>query len=271
MNDQPADERVLNLSGVRNFRDYGGYAVAGGGRVKRGMLWRSGEHGEASDTDLDHIAALDLRYIVDLRGNGEREVSPCRRHPDFDGEVLFYDGETGGLAPLLEQNEGTMTEEYAHRAMEAIYADLPNRENLLWIFRRYFASLNHAAGSAPGTGDFGNLIHCHAGKDRTGMAVALLHHTLGVHPDDAMADFLMTNAASDIDAQVARKAEGMRKKFGPMEDEAVRVFMGVDERYLLAARRAVEESHGSLDAFLSDVLNVDDARRDALRLHWIEA
>ena len=254
--------RIIELDHVQNFRDYGGYGAAGGHRVKRGVLWRSGEHGDASDDDLDRIAALDIRHIVDLRGNGERETSPCRRHPDFEGEVLFYDGDTGGLAPLLEQNDGPMSEEDAHQAMETIYAALPNRDNLLWIMRRYFATLAKGEGAS--------LIHCHAGKDRTGMSVALLHHVLGVHPDDAMADFLLTNEASDLDRRVVSVGPQVREKYGPMSDGAVRALMGVDERYLVAARKAVEEASGSVDAFLEDVLEVDGARVAALRLHLLE-
>lgn len=255
------DARIIELEAIHNFRDYGGYTTTSGGRVKSGLLWRSGEHGAASDTDLDRVAALDLRHIVDLRGNGEREVSPCRRHPDFGGEVLFYDGDTGGLAPLVDRRDAPLSVRDAHRAMEDIYADLPNRENLLSIMRRYFAALAGGEGAS--------LVHCHAGKDRTGMAVDLLHHALGVHPDDAMADYLLTNEASDLDARVANSGDSVREKYGAMGDETIRVLMAVDERYILAARKAVTEEHGSADAFLRDVLGVDEAARDALRLHLI--
>ena len=51
---------MLDLEGVYNFRDYGGYPVAGGGRLKRGLLWRSGQHHDATDADLERIAALKL-------------------------------------------------------------------------------------------------------------------------------------------------------------------------------------------------------------------
>ena len=41
------DTRVLPLTGIHNFRDYGLYPVAGGGRVRPGLLWRSAQHGDA--------------------------------------------------------------------------------------------------------------------------------------------------------------------------------------------------------------------------------
>lgn len=257
------DDRVIPFSGIHNFRDYGGYAIAGGGRVKRGTLYRSGEHGGASDDDLTVISGLDLAYIIDLRGNSERAANPCRRPSDFFGEVLFFDGETAGLAPHVEAAKDALDAVAAHAAMERLYAQLPGRENLIWIMRRYFDALAAGAGSS--------VVHCLAGKDRTGMAVDLLHHALGVHPDDAMDDYLLTNTAGNLDARVAAGAKAVRAKYGNVDDATIRVLMGVDARYLVAARKSVEDSHGSIDAFLTNVLGVDAAKRETLRLHLVDA
>ncbi|MEN9926836.1 MAG: hypothetical protein RL268_2962, partial [Pseudomonadota bacterium] len=57
------DSRVLKLDGVHNFRDYGGYDTADGAAVKRGLLWRSAQHGDASDADLDAIHALGVTTV----------------------------------------------------------------------------------------------------------------------------------------------------------------------------------------------------------------
>ena len=255
--------RIVSLSGVHNFRDYGGYGVKGGGAVKRGVLYRSGQHCDASDADLETIAALDLRYIIDMRGNGERRAYPCRRQPGFAGAIVYHDGETAALAPHIEAARYQLNEAGAHARMEALYANLPFRTPLIAVLRLYFAAL--AKGQGP------SLVHCLAGKDRTGMAVALLHHALGVHPDDAMEDFLLTNTAGNIDARVAAGAETIRAKWGPLADSTIRILMGVDARYLAAMHKSVEREHGSLDLFLHDVLQVDEARRDALRLHLIDA
>ena len=255
--------RVLTLSGVHNFRDYGGYAGIDGGKLKRGLLFRSGQHSDAQDADLQRIAALDLKHVIDMRGNSERAKYPCRRSGDFAAEVLFFDGETAALAPHVEAAEGALDETSAHAKMEALYANLPFREPLIAVMRQYFAALAEGKGAS--------LVHCLAGKDRTGMAVALLHHSLGVHPDDAMEDFLLTNTAGNLDARVAAGAVAIRNKWGPIKDSTIRILMGVDARYLVAMRKAVEREHGSLDGFLADVLEVDSTRRDALRLHLMEA
>lgn len=255
-------DRVLPLEGVHNFRDYGGYATAGGGRLRRRMLWRSAQHGEATDADLDSIDALALRHVIDFRGLSERSANPCRRGPAFSAEVLFYEGETADLAPHIEASDGVLDPAGAHRAMERIYRNLPNRKPVHWVMRRYFGMLARGEGAS--------LVHCLAGKDRTGMAVALLHHALGVHPDDAMEDFLLTNVAGNIDARIAAGGDAIRARRGDISDDTIRVLMGVDERYLRAMREAVSASHGSVDAFLESELGVDAAMREALRLHLVE-
>ena len=257
------DPRVLPLEGIHNFRDYGGYPVVGGGRVKRGLLWRSGQHVDATEADLAALDQLALAHVIDLRGDSERRNAPCRRSDGFGAEVHFYAGETANLAPHLEAVDGQLDPEGAHRAMERIYRNLPGREPVLWVMRRYFAVLSQ--------GDGASLVHCLAGKDRTGMSVALLHHALGVHWDDAMADFVLTNTAGNMEARIAAGSEAIRAKYGAISDETIRVLMGVDARYLTAMREAVEAAHGSLDDFLEDVLGVTAQTRDALRLHLVEA
>ncbi|WP_114522077.1 tyrosine-protein phosphatase [Altererythrobacter sp. ZODW24] len=257
------DSRIIPLSGVHNFRDYGGYASSDGGRVKSGLLFRSGQHQEASDQDLATIDALELRHVIDMRGNSERRSYPCRRSDNFQGQVVFYDGETAALAPHVEAAQGALDVATAHAKMERLYSRLPFREPLIAVLRDYFAALASGQGAS--------LVHCLAGKDRTGMAVALVHHTLGVHPDDAMEDFLLTNTAGNIDARIEAGAGAIREKWGPLSDDTIRVLMGVDARYLEAAREALVDEHGSADVFLKDVLGVDEAMRASLRLHLIES
>lgn len=257
------EPRVLPLEGIHNFRDYGGYPVAGGGRVKRGLLWRSGHHADAIESDLVSVDAISLAHVFDMRGNSERERNTCRRSTAFSAQVHFFDGETASLAPHLEAADGALDVESAHRAMERIYRELPNREPVLWILRRYFAALAN--------GDGASLVHCYAGKDRTGMAVALLHHALGVHPDDAMDDFLATNRAHNNEARIASGYAAVKDKYRAADEATVRVLMGVDARYLFAMREAVEAEYGSLDVFLDQVLGVTPQVRDALRLHLTHA
>lgn len=243
--------RVLSFSGIHNFRDYGGYHGRDGARVKAGRLYRSGQHLDADQDDLVRVAALGLSTVVDLRGKSERAAHPCPRPGGFEALVLFADGETAGsvTAPHVEAARQVSTADDAHRAMVNLYQQMPFRPYLVEIFRAYFKALAERDGPS--------LVHCLAGKDRTGLIVALLHDMLGVHRDDIMADYLLTNTAGNIDARIAAGATTVRANFGhDMSDDAVRTLMSVDATYLNAGFESILVKHGSLAAYRRAVLDV---------------
>jgi protein-tyrosine phosphatase len=249
-------DRVKPFRGIHNFRDYGGYATHGGGRLKADVLFRSGQHVAATPNDLVAVAALGLGTVVDLRGNSERRSYPCARPGGFAAQVLFFDGETAGRggAPHVEAAREIASAGDAHRAMVDLYGFMPFRPNLIAVMRMYFAALAERDGA--------HLLHCLAGKDRTGLGAALLHTLMGVHRDDMMADYLLTNTAGDPEARIAAGAASIRKSRGPqISDAAVRTLMGVDAAFLDAAFDAIVAEHGSVEAYARDVLQVTPERR----------
>ncbi len=251
------DDRILSLHGVHNFRDYGGYASSFGGMVKRGLLWRSAQHGDASEADLDAIHALGITTVVDLRGPSEREAKPCRRHDDFAAQVFAYPEETAGLALHTEAADGVVTAAEARAAMLRLYEGIAFRENLIPMLRCLFEVLARAEGPS--------LVHCVAGKDRTGFAVALVQHVLGVSRDEILADYLFTNVAGNIEARIAAGGTQIRERHGNIDDATIRILMGVQEDYLTTAIAAAEARYGSLDGYLDAVLGVDEAMQEKLR------
>lgn len=254
-----SEDRVLALQGVHNFRDYGGYAVSGGGRLKRGALWRSGQHHGATDADLEKIAALGLGSVFDLRSGVERTNHPCRRSAGFSAVVHFGEESTARTAPHLAAAPRRQQRSAAdvHESMLRNYRGICFRPELQAMMRRYIAGLLDGTGSS--------LINCMAGKDRTGVAVALLHLAVGVHRDDVMEDYLLTNTAGDTEARIAAGAETIRAMSGDLDSEVVRVLMGVEPEYLEAAFDAIEERHGSMASYLEDGLGMDEAARMRLR------
>lgn len=250
-------ERTLPLSGVHNFRDYGGYGVEGGGRLRDGILWRSAHHETASDADLVAIDALGLETVIDLRGDDERESHPCRRSDQFSARVLFAGGITAGLAPHLQAAGGAIDAETARARMIDTYAGMPYRPALVATLRLYLAAL--AEYDAP------SLVHCVAGKDRTGFAVAVVHRLLGVHEDDLMQDYLLTNTAGKIEDRIAQGAAHIRARYGAeIHDDAIRALMSVNPAYLDAALTTVRRDHGDIPTYAETVLNLTPAMRDAM-------
>ena len=256
-----AMKRVLKLDGVHNFRDYGGYAAASGARIKSGVLWRSAQHGDASEADLAAIDALGLKTVIDLRGPSERDAKPCRRSAGFAAQVFAYPEETAGLALHTQAADGVVTEAEARAAMLRLYDGIAFRDNLVPMLRCHFEVLKRNEGPS--------LVHCVAGKDRTGFAVALVQHALGVSRDEIVADYMLTNVAGNIEARIAAGAQQIRAHRGAITDATIRVLMGVEEDYIAAAFNAVEARHGDVDGYLAEVIGVDAAAVEALRRDYL--
>jgi protein-tyrosine phosphatase len=252
------NNRIIALTGIHNFRDYGGYQGQDGARLRTGLLFRSGQHCDATDDDLVGVDALAIANVIDLRGDSERASYPCLRSPAFAGRVHFAEGETAGHAPHVEASKDVKTAADAKAAMTALYCDMPFRPRLIEIYTQYFAVLADHDGPS--------LIHCLAGKDRTGIAVALLHTLLGVHTDDIFADYLLTNTAGNIERRIAAGATAVRSGFGRgMNDDAVRALMSVDADYLNAAFAVIAAQHNSVENYCADVLGVTKDMRQRLK------
>ena len=252
----------LPLSGVHNFRDYGGWATRDGNSVREGLLYRSGHHVEASEEDLAAIAPLGIHTVIDLRGASERAANPCRRVEGFDGEVIFYDGETSSSPPHMDVDPAASAGEFARARMNAVYTRMPANPAMIEMFGRYLRILADRDGAS--------LVHCYAGKDRTGIAATMLLHILGVAEADWRTEFLRTNDAPTFEVLARQSLPGIEKRLGRKLDEgAARDLLGVREEYLDTFLEQVRASHGGFDAYLADAIGVDDALREALIARFV--
>ena len=256
-NSKTADP-FIHTDGIHNLRDYGGYAARGGQRVVIGKLFRSGQHMDASDADLDIVQRLDIRTIIDLRGLSERDSFPCRRHSDFAASVIAFDGETSN-SPPHEGGGGPlhMTVKKARERMIAVYTRMPDNPAMIDMFSRYLKALANRDG--------GSLVHCFAGKDRTGIAASLLLHILGVAHDDIVAEFLRTNDAPMRTILERQSLPRMEKHYDAIDLDALQDLMGVRPEYIETYWNKVTTEHGSIDAYLGNVLGVDERRKNRLR------
>lgn len=248
--------RLHAFDAVENFRDYGDYATAAGRRVRGGVLFRAGHQARATDSDVARIQALNLSTVVDLRRASERTAQPSRRPDGFSGEIIEWAGREDGEAPHITfLKTAPLTEEGGRAFMIETYRRLPFEAAHLELFRRYFHALGFSEGPV--------LIHCAAGKDRTGLLAALTHHVLGVSGDEMMEDYLLTNTAVDLERRariVARQLEAWTGK--PASHAAVTAFLGVSPDFLRAAMMAIQAKHGSVDDYLTEALGVDRSLRD---------
>lgn len=268
-------ETLRELSGAWNFRDVADGAAA----LRPGRLFRSGELSRLDDEGRAMLRELGITDVADLRAR--REVA--RRGPG-----LVPDGVEIHLLPLPDlgdeepQSEDAAPHETAFRRLfegdpdqsdEAVneaavrhmideYRQFPSRNGAQRAVRHVFSLL--AAGRPV-------LTHCFAGKDRTGFVVATVLEAIGIDRDTIVADYLRSNAAvpqlrdhiyemiqhrSDVELTPevvtftkARLADGV---------------LGVRPEYLAAARQAIDEAYGSLDAYLRDA-DIAEAAVDRLR------
>ncbi len=249
------------FEGIHNFRDYGGYP-ADGGMVRRGLLYRSGQHVAATDADLAALAKLDIRTVIDLRGITEREMKPCRRHEGWSGEVIAHDGETTSSPPHMDIGPDVTTADYARDRMLAVYTRMPHNPAMHAMFGRYLHALADRDGAS--------LVHCFAGKDRTGIAAMLLLHILGVSPADQLHEFLLTNHSPTFHVLRAQSVPAMEKRLGrTIDEESLQALLGVHEDYLARFREVADEMHGSLDAWLEKAVGVDNGLRASLRIKFV--
>lgn len=250
--------RRIPFEGIDNFRDFGDYA-AGQRRLKRGLLYRSAGHAGATDGDLEKLAAMNLAVIVDLRRANERERAPSRRWPGFAAQVIDNDiGQESADEWLTFIQGSDLTARSFHDYMLEYYRKAPLQRRHIDLYTRYFRALAETEGAI--------LVHCAAGKDRTGIACALTHHVAGVHDDDIVEDYLLTNDPERLERRLPMIREVIRETTGrTASDEALMVSMRVEPEYLEESFRVMREAHGSLDGYLDQALGLDAATRE--RIH----
>jgi len=250
---------IHTFEAIHNFRDCGGYPATDGRTMRRGLLFRSAHYPQATETDLAAMRALGLSTIVDLRRPQEREFHPSPRWSGFDVQVVTHPGRDGMVLPphLAAFERAGESAQEARAAMTQIYRDMPLDPMFVDLMREYFAALAESGGAV--------LVHCAAGKDRTGVAVALTHHVLGVSEADMMANYLATNESVEARyADTGPMRQFLAREGRAVSDDAIRTILGVEEPYLRAAFGTMDAEYGSRDGYLEDAVGVTPTQRAAI-------
>jgi protein-tyrosine phosphatase len=250
------------IDGVRNFRDFGGYAARNGQQVKLGHLFRSANYTSISDVGIGAFGEKGVRLVVDLRRGAERLSSPSRPLGS-DVETLFSslgDGDGVTLAPHLQFiKSGDLSVESCHNHMLSSYRRIPWEPQHGALFRQTFERL--AKGEGP------IVIHCAAGKDRTGILCGLILHVLGVSSENIMHDYLLTNAVPLDTPWLIEYANRLSTMFSKEIDPFTLVPMhGVHSDYLEQAWNEMSLRNGGLDGYLASI-GVTDSMQLAVQKH----
>jgi protein-tyrosine phosphatase len=225
----PPGER-LPLAGTFNVRDAGGYLTAGG-KLRSGLLLRGDAPGTLDPESLAVLRELGLRTVIDLRAPGEREIRPTRLEALTGVRIVEV--------PLLDPDDGDIPAELVAEGLPALYRWLVlNRGHRLADVIRILA----AQDALPA------LVHCSAGKDRTGIVVALVHAALGVAEDDLAADF--GRSAELLGADFVAAAQAQAAALGL--DATVRPeLLASEPAWIREVLQLVSAGHGDAVAYLS--------------------
>jgi protein-tyrosine phosphatase len=248
MSEIPA--RHLNLAGASNFRDLGGYPGKDGRLVRWRQIFRSNHLGHLTEDDAAVLRALGVKSAFDFRGKDERTEALC----GLDSiEVHSLPVEPTVVAALraIRESGTPLSREHALEVMQDSYRNYVQVNTPR--FRALFFHL--LEDRAP------LVIHCTAGKDRTGFACALILHVLGVADEVISEDYLLTNRFYRRDPSVS----------SDLPDDVRQVLGTVQPPFLAAAFEAISADYGDLESYLASGLGLGPTERKALHERYLEA
>ncbi|MEV5650371.1 tyrosine-protein phosphatase [Nocardia sp. NPDC052254] len=238
----------LHISGTFNYRDVGGLRTASGMKIRGGVLLRSAQLCHLDQRGHNTLQQLGVTTVHDLRGPAEADRMGVDLLPaGVRLELTPFDSAIGTAPP----HEGG-ADRGGHLDLADVYAGFPSMPEVGVAMTAMAQSLARGDGAV--------LVHCAAGKDRTGWAIATLLRAVGVTEEDILADYLLSNDAVEaLAADVARNSGGTLPP----------ALLGVSVEYLAAGTEAMHRLHGGLDGYLQ-AIGFTPELRTALHARMVE-
>jgi len=239
--------RHFNLQGASNFRDFGGYATRDGHRVRWRQIFRSNHLGHLTASDVEVVRGLGVRSAFDFRGVEERAAAACVIEEIAVHSLPIEPTVVAALRARLQAR--ALSSADALEIMRESYRNYV-RQNT-HSFRELFAHL--LEDRAP------LVIHCTAGKDRTGFACALLLQALGVPADVIAEDYLLTNRFYRRDPNSSPD----------LPDDVRQAIGSVEASFLAAGLDTVRADYGDLENYFRNGLGLGGPERNELRARYL--
>lgn len=254
-------DRRIPVDGAVNLRDFGGYTTEDGQRVRRQHLLRCGTLAYVTDAGAQQFQALNVGLICDLRRPDERDDEPTPFPPGEPErlEIPIDPGSAVTLREHLRSGESDFNTRVGY--MTALTGEL-TRDHAADYARMFEALLRLEEGAF--------LVHCSAGKDRTGVACALILHALGVDQQTVITDYLLTNETIDYEGFVLPRLVRRYESGMNHDKDLVMTLAGVREEYLAAAYAAIEENFEHMEHYLETALGLTPDAKAALRARYLE-
>lgn len=249
LQDTGTGPRALDLAGASNFRDLGGYHTADGRQVRWRLLYRSDQLAALAPDDVARLQALGIGRALDFRGEQECAAA-AYAWPGMVRHALSIEPTVVQEVQSLLAAGRTLTAEDAELLMKQTYRHFVT--DCQAQYRELFEHL--LAGPGP------LVFHCTAGKDRTGLAAALILRALGVPMAQVMEDYLLTNRLYKEPASVT----------GVLSPDVVAILWRVQPGFLRAALQVLEQDFGGMAAYLEQALGIAGPERQRLAELYLE-
>jgi protein-tyrosine phosphatase len=226
-------DRALAWEGCANVRDLGGLATADGGRIRRGVLVRSDKAARLTERGWQELVGHGISTIVDLRTDEELLEDPPREVPIQALRISLFGDWDQAYAEELDERLSRFP---PGEQLREFYLEALDRH------RGHIVSVIAAFADAPAGGV---LVHCAAGKDRTGIVVALLLRLAGV-PADAVADDY-----AESEANLEQLSRAWADEAPTEEERARRVELNRTPRQaMVEVLAALDERYGGVREYL---------------------
>lgn len=249
-NAQLADstQRLIKMEHAANFRDVGGYRTETGKTVKWGKIYRSAEISRLTDKDLQEFRKRNITNVFDFRGVLEAKAAPDKL-PEGTVYTLCSAG-SNSMGKDIMPNFKDLTK------LPAFLNDFyGNVDSLAIRYRPLFQELLRLPANQA------VLFHCTGGRDRTGIATALLLYSLGVPQRKIEEDYLASNY------YLKNSNKEMFKKMGSLTDDQIAMVskaLELKPMYLQTTFKSLEKRYGSLDQFFKEGLGIGEIERKQL-------
>ena len=264
--------RILSIDGVINFRDLGGYTTANGQQIKWSKVYRSAQLDRLTEEGIEQMVALGVKTVIDLRFEEETARYPTVRSAFPKARIIAWQDESQGgdfakksSAMKFSWRDSLETNDPAkvHEAMRVNYPKKLYSHQA--IYRKMLLSL--IEGNAP------LVFHCAAGKDRTGVAAALILSLLGVANDIIIDDYLLTqqeigkltNTWLAGGATDNEHYQDFQSKLANHDPELVAPIFAADISYIRTLLDYVAEHYGSFEDYAKSQLGINTEQITALR------
>ncbi|MDX2277899.1 MAG: tyrosine-protein phosphatase [Hyphomonadaceae bacterium] len=250
----------VRLEGAANFRDAGGQMTANGNLVRRGVLYRANRLSGLTEGDYSVLEPLNIAIVYDFRAEHERVKAP----------ILWAKPKLRSWAdPPSTNNWGDRVSAYPSTAegarafMTDMYRALP------FALAPKIADIVRALAAGEGP----CVVTCSAGKDRTGVAIAVLLALLGVPREAIEADYMRSHESTGLqNDQIAALASGAgRSGIAELPPEALSMMLSVQPAFLEGAFSAIAKIHGSFDSYARAGLGLGEAELEGYANTMLES